>query len=195
VQNARGEKNWRITTAEWPITPPRDAPHARRGSSRSDHFRGAVGRVVGGVDRVGVSQTSIPVRNRVTTRAKAWQSSMASRYPGADTCSPLSQYARVSGSSSSSAGRRPSRRVPVLNDPGGGRDQDRPDRRPDLGGQPGQVGFDHLVADRGAQRHRVIERGHAIRMRRGTFGSAGGVADPQPAGVGADLVGEAPAGP
>ena len=35
--------------------------------------------LVGGVDRVGVSQTSTPVRNRATTRAKTWQSSIASR--------------------------------------------------------------------------------------------------------------------
>ena len=65
---------------------------------------------------------------------------------------------------------------------------------PDLGGQPGQVGLDDLVAERGAQPHGVVERGDAVGMAEVAVGRAGGVADPQPAGVGADLGGERPRG-
>ena len=46
------------------------------------------------------------------------------------------------------------------------------------------------MAQRCAERDRVVERGHTVRVGRESLGRDGGVADAQPPGIAADLVGE-----
>ena len=52
------------------------------------------------------------------------------------------------------------------------------------------MGFDQIVAQRCAERDRVVECGHAVWVGGAPFGRDGGVADAEPPGVAADLAGE-----
>jgi hypothetical protein len=67
-----------------------------------------------------------------------------------------------------------------------------PDRRTDLRRYLRRLRVDDVVAQRLTQRHRVVERGHAVGVTRRPVGGAGGEGDAQPPGVGADLVAEPP---
>ena len=64
----------------------------------------------------------------------------------------------------------------------------RADGRADLGGEARPVGLGDLVAERGAQPRGVLGGRDAVGVAEVAVGCPGGVADPQPAGIGAHLV-------
>ena len=81
---------------------------------------------------------------------------------------------------------------PVAQDPRRGGVDHRADGRADLGRKARPVRLGDLVAERGAQPGGVLGGRDAVRVAVVAVGRSGGVADPQPAGIGAHLVEERP---